>query len=170
MAKISSKEREKQFTEFAKQEIKEKPNVSANLIIENAQNKGIGIQRKKALKIIRQIKHKRKKPHSEKYIPNKYKNKKRRIIADYYPYYFGRIKVEYFDNYGEYGERWMTTRISNSKQDVYREMYMYEKLSLQKYHEDAQVIYEFLYGMNGLDKKSQKPILINSNRIKVNER
>ncbi|MEM5772536.1 MAG: hypothetical protein QXO65_03415 [Candidatus Aenigmatarchaeota archaeon] len=151
-------EKKQEFEKFAREEIKEKPDISANLIIEKAQKKGIGIRRKDALKIIRQIKGKRKKPHSKKYIPKKYR---RKIIVDYYPFYFGKLKFEFFDQFGEWNEGWITTKLRKTKKEVYSEMWYYEQRIMYDYKIDVQRFLEVIYGMYG--KKYGKPEILEKN-------
>ena len=50
---------------------------SANKIQKRMKDRGIGIQRKKLLKIVREMRMKQKKANAQKYIPKKYRRKKR---------------------------------------------------------------------------------------------
>ncbi|MEM3860017.1 MAG: hypothetical protein QXV17_09925 [Candidatus Micrarchaeaceae archaeon] len=156
--KNKSKQKKIEFEKFAREEIKEKPDISANLIIEKAQKKGIGIRRKEALKIIRQIKHKKRKKHSEKYIPRKYRKK---IIVDYYPFYFGKLKFEFFDQFGEWNEGWITTKLCKTKKEVYSQMWYYEQRIMYDYKIEVQRFLEVIYGLYG--KKYGKPEILEKN-------
>jgi len=49
---------------------------SANKIQKRMKDRGIGIRRKKLLKIVREMRLREKKAHAEKYIPKKYRKKK----------------------------------------------------------------------------------------------
>ncbi|MEM3290672.1 MAG: hypothetical protein QW046_04070 [Candidatus Micrarchaeaceae archaeon] len=128
-----------EFENFSREEIQKDPNISANEIIRKAQNKGIGIQRKKALEIIRKIKGKKKKPHAYKYTPKKYRKRIHKIkkektsVYGNFGKYLGRMYVKYFDNSGEYQKRWITTGTYPEVKYVYEDFRIYEKALKSEY-------------------------------------
>ncbi|MEM3345770.1 MAG: hypothetical protein QW709_06640 [Thermoplasmata archaeon] len=118
--------RSKEFEEFSREEIQKDPNISANEIIRKAQNKGIGIQRKKALEIIRKIKGKKKKPHAYKYTPKKYRKGVGGGGIPKRKQYMARIHVGYYDSYGDFQEQWITTGTYPDLRSVQKELWLYE--------------------------------------------
>ncbi|MEM4068022.1 MAG: hypothetical protein QXV17_14310 [Candidatus Micrarchaeaceae archaeon] len=137
--------RSEEFEKFSREEIQKDPSISANEIIRKAQEKNIGIQRKKALEIIRQIKGKKKKPHAYKYTPKKYRKGGGGIPKR--KQYMARIHIGYYDSYREYQEKWITTGTYPDLKSVYKELWIYETRLRSLYDVDTidymnEVIYE----------------------------
>lgn len=151
--------RSKEFEEFSREEIQKDPNISANEIIRKAQNKGIGIQRKKALEIIRQIKGKKKKSNPEKYIPNKYKKRRKIVIHKPQPSgaitikrttasiygefgkYLGKIYVRYFNSNGREVKKWITTGVYPNIDLVKQELRAYVDDLYSHYYDVNSILY-----------------------------